>query len=169
MAISLWALSAPVLVLCLPWKPHCQTGIRFYWYPRWASISCTSYFELKFSDCVNANIALSHTMYHFPTIISCFCGCGITRLWGRCFQRWYVARTSASFIWCSVVKGMIMDWREMAGRPTVIEVPIGERLWAWRGGKKVGYGWTEDLWDGTMDHRRGWIIAFCWIVACSAE
>jgi hypothetical protein len=64
---------------------------------------------------------------------------------------------------------MIMDWREMAGRPTAIEVPIGERLWAWRGGKKIGYGWTEDQWDGTMDARRGWIIAFCWIVACSAE
>jgi hypothetical protein len=62
-----------------------------------------------------------------------------------------------------------MDWREMAGRPTMIEVPIGERWWAWRGGKKVGYGRTEDLWDGTMDNRRGWIIAFCWIVACSAE
>jgi hypothetical protein len=69
----------------------------------------------------------------------------------------------------SDIKGMIMDWREMAGRPTVVEVPIGERWWAWRGGKKVGYGWTEDLWDGTMDHRRGWIIACCWIVACSAE
>jgi hypothetical protein len=66
-------------------------------------------------------------------------------------------------------KGMIMDWREMAGRPTVVEVPIGERWWAWRGGKKVGYGWTEDQWDGTMDSKRGWIIAFCWIVACSAE
>jgi len=65
--------------------------------------------------------------------------------------------------------GMIMDWRVMAGRPTMIEVPIGERWWAWRGGKKVGYGWTEDLWDGTMDHRRGWIIAFCWIMACSVD
>lgn len=62
-----------------------------------------------------------------------------------------------------------MDWREMAGRPTVVEVPIAERLWAWRGGKKIGYGWTEDQWDGTMDQRRGWIIALCWIAACSAE
>jgi len=65
--------------------------------------------------------------------------------------------------------GMIMDWRQMAGRPTVIGVPIGERWWAWSGGKKVGYGWTEDQWDGTMDARRGWIVAFCWMLACSVD
>ncbi|KAF9529015.1 integral membrane protein S linking to the trans Golgi network-domain-containing protein, partial [Crepidotus variabilis] len=65
--------------------------------------------------------------------------------------------------------GMIMDWREMAGRPTVIGVPIGERWWAWSGGKKVGNGWAEDQWDGTMDPRRGWIIAVCWIAACSVD
>jgi len=65
--------------------------------------------------------------------------------------------------------GMIMDWRQMAGRPTVIGMPIGERWWAWSGGRKVGYGWKADQWDGRMDPMRGWIIAFCWIVACSAD
>jgi hypothetical protein len=62
-------------------------------------------------------------------------------------------------------QGMIMDWREMAGRPTVVEVPIGERWWAWRGGKKVGYGWTEDLWDGTMDHQTR--LDHCFLLDCS--
>ena len=69
----------------------------------------------------------------------------------------------------TTLTGMIMDWRQMAGRPTVIGMPIGERWWAWSGGRKVGYGWKADQWDGTMDPMRGWIIAFCWIVACFAE
>lgn len=70
--------------------------------------------------------------------------------------------------------GMIMDWREMAGRPTVRGTYGGERWtsytqWAWSGGKKVGYGWEEDRWDGRTDPMRGWIIAGCWLVACSAD
>ncbi|KJA22835.1 hypothetical protein HYPSUDRAFT_66799 [Hypholoma sublateritium FD-334 SS-4] len=65
--------------------------------------------------------------------------------------------------------GMVMDWRQMAGRPTVIGMPIGERWWAWSGGRKVGYGVKDDQWDGSLDPIRGWIIAFCWIVACSAD
>ncbi|KAF8184487.1 integral membrane protein S linking to the trans Golgi network-domain-containing protein [Pholiota molesta] len=65
--------------------------------------------------------------------------------------------------------GMIMDWRQMAGRPTVIGMPIGEKWWAWSEGKKIGYGWKDDQWDGSLDPRRAWIIAFCWIVACSAD
>ncbi|PPQ70237.1 hypothetical protein CVT26_014484 [Gymnopilus dilepis] len=65
--------------------------------------------------------------------------------------------------------GMVMDWRQMAGRPTVIGMPIGERWWAWSGGHKIGYGLKEDQWDGRTDPMRGWIIAFCWIVACSAD
>ena len=69
---------------------------------------------------------------------------------------------------------MIMDWREMAGRPTVRGIYGGERWtsytqWAWSGGKKVGYGWKEDRWDGRTDPLRGWIIAGCWLLACSAE
>ncbi|KAF5316742.1 hypothetical protein D9619_006775 [Psilocybe cf. subviscida] len=65
--------------------------------------------------------------------------------------------------------GMIMDWRQMAGRPTVMGMPIGERWWAWSGGRKVGYGFRDDQWDGRIDPARGWIIAFCWIMACSAD
>jgi protein SYS1 len=65
--------------------------------------------------------------------------------------------------------GMIMDWREMAGRPTVREMQTGEKWWAWSGGKRIGYGWKDDQWDGRIDPIRGWIIAFCWLVACSAE
>ncbi|KAF8888070.1 integral membrane protein S linking to the trans Golgi network-domain-containing protein [Infundibulicybe gibba] len=69
--------------------------------------------------------------------------------------------------------GMVMDWREMAGRPTVRGMHGGERwssiTWAWSEGKKVGFGWREDQWDGQIDPMRGWIIAFCWMVACSAD
>ncbi|KAF9038657.1 integral membrane protein S linking to the trans Golgi network-domain-containing protein [Panaeolus papilionaceus] len=65
--------------------------------------------------------------------------------------------------------GMVMDWREMAGRRTVLEVPISERWWAWSGGKKIGHGWSEDRWSGTPDPLRGWILAACWILACSAD
>lgn len=70
-------------------------------------------------------------------------------------------------------EGMVMDWREMAGRPTVRGMQ-GEERWsaytgAWSGGKKVGFGWREDQWDGRTDPMRGWVIAFCWLVACSAE
>ncbi|RDB18482.1 hypothetical protein Hypma_000317 [Hypsizygus marmoreus] len=69
--------------------------------------------------------------------------------------------------------GMIMDWREMAGRPTVRGIHGEDRWssysWAWSGGKKVGYGWQEDRWDGRTDPMRGWIIALCWMIACSAD
>jgi len=69
--------------------------------------------------------------------------------------------------------GMVMDWREMAGRPTVRGMQGGER-WslytgAWSGGKRVGYGFREDQWDGRTDPMRGWIIAFCWMVASGAD
>jgi len=65
-----------------------------------------------------------------------------------------------------------MDWREMAGRPTVRGIQGEGRwsqyTWAWSGGKKIGYGW--DQWDGrTTDPIRGWIIALCWLLACSAD
>lgn len=68
--------------------------------------------------------------------------------------------------------GMVMDWREMAGRPTVRGMQ-GENRWssyagAWSGGKKVSYG-EEHQWEGRTDPMRGWIIAFCWIVASGAE
>jgi len=68
---------------------------------------------------------------------------------------------------------MIMDWREMAGRPTVRGMQ-GEDRWnayygAWSGGKQLGSGWEEGAWDGRTDHLRGWIIAFSWIFASFAE
>jgi protein SYS1 len=65
-----------------------------------------------------------------------------------------------------------MDWREMAGRPTVRGIQGEGRWsqysWAWSGGKKIGHGLGQ--WDGrTTDPIRGWIIAICWLLACSAE
>ncbi|CAA7265217.1 unnamed protein product [Cyclocybe aegerita] len=81
----------------------------------------------------------------------------------------FAESTSLNYEGGAASVGMIMDWREMAGRPTVVGMPIGERWWAWSGGKKVGYGWKDDQYNGTMDPMRGWIIAFCWLVACSAD
>jgi len=79
--------------------------------------------------------------------------------------------------------GMIMDWREMVGRPTMSGLQ-GENTRGWSafrgaysGGKKLGggvgpgaggTGWAaEDMWkwDGGMDPVRGWVIACCWMVA----
>jgi len=66
-----------------------------------------------------------------------------------------------------------MDWREMAGRPTVRGVQGEARWstysWAWSGGKRIGHGLVQDGWDGRTDPMRGWIIALCWMIACSAE
>ncbi|KAJ7065333.1 integral membrane protein S linking to the trans Golgi network-domain-containing protein [Mycena amicta] len=69
--------------------------------------------------------------------------------------------------------GMVMDWREMAGRPTVRGMQ-GEERWnsytgVWSGGRKIGSGLRADQWDGRADPMRGWVIAFCWLVACSAD
>ena len=69
--------------------------------------------------------------------------------------------------------GMVMDWREMAGRPTVRGVQ-GEERWssyygAWSGGKQVGGGWEDGRWDGRTDPIRGWVIAASWLIASSAE
>ncbi|KAH6915687.1 integral membrane protein S linking to the trans Golgi network-domain-containing protein [Coprinopsis sp. MPI-PUGE-AT-0042] len=67
--------------------------------------------------------------------------------------------------------GMFMDWREMAGRPTVRGTADANlwnnSRWAWSGGKKVGYNNLQ--WDGRIDPTRGWIIAMCWIAACFAD
>ncbi|KAF9068384.1 integral membrane protein S linking to the trans Golgi network-domain-containing protein [Rhodocollybia butyracea] len=69
--------------------------------------------------------------------------------------------------------GMIMDWREMAGRPTVRGIydsaKWGSYSWAWSGGKILGFTWREEQLGGGMDPIRGWIIAFCWLLACSAD
>jgi hypothetical protein len=67
---------------------------------------------------------------------------------------------------------MIMDWRELASRPTVRGMQGNDR-WkqytgAWSGGKQVGYGDNRD-WDGRIDPVRGWIIALCWLLASVVE
>lgn len=66
-----------------------------------------------------------------------------------------------------------MDWREMAGRPTIRGMQ-GEDRWdayygAWSGGKQLGSGWEEGRWDGWTDPMRGWVIAFSWMIASFAE
>ncbi|TRM58197.1 integral membrane protein S linking to the trans Golgi network-domain-containing protein [Schizophyllum amplum] len=72
--------------------------------------------------------------------------------------------------------GMVMDWREMAGRSTVPMMGSnidaegrwfgGDFGFAWAGGKKVGMG--ADDGEG-IDPVRGWVIALCWILACGAD
>ncbi|KAG9313220.1 integral membrane protein S linking to the trans Golgi network-domain-containing protein [Chiua virens] len=69
--------------------------------------------------------------------------------------------------------GMIMDWREMAGQPTVRGVQ-GEERWSsyygvWSGGKRVGSGWEDGRLDGRTDPIRGWVIAVSWMIASSAD
>ncbi|KAF9268091.1 hypothetical protein L218DRAFT_954472 [Marasmius fiardii PR-910] len=77
--------------------------------------------------------------------------------------------------------GMMMDWREMAGRPTAHGIYDAERYWsllyswAWSGDKIVGFSWREDLLrmdkhvNEFVDPKRGWVIAFAWIVACCVD
>ncbi|KAI5120960.1 hypothetical protein M0805_001664 [Coniferiporia weirii] len=80
--------------------------------------------------------------------------------------------------------GMVMDWREMAGWPTVHGLQgDGRRGWsvfrgAYSDGQKVGTGtWVDPFkdgntyyqWDGRTDPLRGWVIAFCWMVAAAAD
>ncbi|KAI5895805.1 uncharacterized protein SCHCODRAFT_02620380 [Schizophyllum commune H4-8] len=72
--------------------------------------------------------------------------------------------------------GMIMDWREIAGRSTIpkrgTDVDAegrwfsGDFGFAWSGGKKVGIG-ADD--GGSVDPARGWVIALCWLLACGAD
>jgi len=65
--------------------------------------------------------------------------------------------------------GMVMDWREMAGKPTIRGLNGTSYGYAWSGGKMVGVGWKNDQWSGRTDPLRAWVIAICWLVACSAE
>lgn len=77
-----------------------------------------------------------------------------------------------------------MDWREMAGWPTVHGLRGDDRRgWsvfrgAYSDGQKVGTGTWRDMfrednsyyqWDGRTDPARGWVIAFCWLVTSAAE
>lgn len=81
--------------------------------------------------------------------------------------------TSLEYEGGSANVGMLMDWREMAGRPTFRRLH-GEDRWnsftgAWSGGKKV----AEAAWFAGMDEHsdswRGWILAFCWMLASGAD
>jgi len=65
--------------------------------------------------------------------------------------------------------GMVMDWREMAGKPTIRGLNGTSYGYAWSGGKMIGVGWKSDQWSGRTDPLRAWMIAICWLVACSAE
>ncbi|KAF8515923.1 hypothetical protein JB92DRAFT_36514 [Gautieria morchelliformis] len=71
---------------------------------------------------------------------------------------------------------VIMDWREMSSRPTVHGLHGQDhRGWdaftgAYSGGKKIGVGSllgeaTAGMGDGRVDSRRGWCIAFAWLLA----
>ncbi|KAI0351312.1 hypothetical protein OH77DRAFT_1498579 [Trametes cingulata] len=69
--------------------------------------------------------------------------------------------------------GMIMDWREMAGRPTTRALP-GEGPWrslnsVWSGGKQVGLGSSAQATFRQVDPIRCWIIAICWMAASAAD
>ncbi|RPD57294.1 hypothetical protein L226DRAFT_110975 [Lentinus tigrinus ALCF2SS1-7] len=69
--------------------------------------------------------------------------------------------------------GMIMDWREMAGRPTTRALP-GEGPWSswnsvWSGGKQVGLGSAQQGDFRSVDLVRCWIIAICWMAASAAD
>jgi protein SYS1 len=70
---------------------------------------------------------------------------------------------------------MIMDWREMAGRPTSFRGVKGEERWeslkgVWSSGQRIGVGsWTEEQWIARNDPVRGWVIAFCWMLASGVE
>lgn len=72
---------------------------------------------------------------------------------------------------------MMMDWREMVGRPTITGVKgDNNRGWnafsgVWSGGERLSggtalQGWE---WDGGADPIRGWIIGFSWLLASGAE
>ncbi|CDO69711.1 hypothetical protein BN946_scf184851.g99 [Trametes cinnabarina] len=69
--------------------------------------------------------------------------------------------------------GMIMDWREMAGRPTIRAIP-GGGPWkslnsVWSGGKQVGLAPALQTDLRQIDPVRCWIIAICWVAASAAD
>lgn len=79
----------------------------------------------------------------------------------------------------------VMDWREMAARPTVNKGTFpGVEGWkklrgAWAGGKWIGKvkqegemgmkEMKEEMWDYGVDKKRGWVIAGTWMLAFAIE
>ncbi|CAD6580823.1 MAG: hypothetical protein TREMPRED_002849 [Tremellales sp. Tagirdzhanova-0007] len=89
----------------------------------------------------------------------------------------------------------ILDWREMASRPTVSSssFPGLSDGWrtlrgAWAGGKQVGVleddeegigagektgvhveEEEEEVWDFGVDDKRGWLIGMCWLIASAVD
>ncbi|KGB78361.2 hypothetical protein CNBG_3923 [Cryptococcus deuterogattii R265] len=83
----------------------------------------------------------------------------------------------------------VMDWREMAARPTVNKGTFpGAEGWkklrgAWAGGKWIGKvkeeaqvegvkeeeGEKEEIWDYGVDKKRGWVIAGTWMLAFAID
>jgi len=73
--------------------------------------------------------------------------------------------------------GMVMDWREMASRPTLTGIEgDNSRGWAafrgvWTGGQRVGGGSAQQgwEWEGGIDPIRGWVLAFSWLLASGVD
>ncbi|KXN86210.1 hypothetical protein AN958_10398 [Leucoagaricus sp. SymC.cos] len=81
----------------------------------------------------------------------------------------FAEQTSLAYEGGAASVGMVMDWREMAGKPTIRGLNGTSYGYVWSGGKKVGMGWKSDQWSGRTDPLRAWIIAICWLVACGAD
>lgn len=83
--------------------------------------------------------------------------------------------------------GHILDWREMAAKPTVSRksrtiAGNASQGAAWSGGQQVGVDesaagnggstavvGTPSGWDYGVDDRRGWLIGLGWVIACAIE
>lgn len=81
----------------------------------------------------------------------------------------FAEQTSLAYEGGAASVGMVMDWREMAGKPTIRGLNGTSYGYAWSNGKKVSLGWNSDQWSGRTDPFRAWIIAICWLVACGAD
>ncbi|KAH8833337.1 integral membrane protein S linking to the trans Golgi network-domain-containing protein [Flagelloscypha sp. PMI_526] len=67
---------------------------------------------------------------------------------------------------------MIMDWRELAARPTTpSSFNSYEKLaqWVWSGGRKWSFSNGQDVYVDGVDDIRSWILGFCWLVGALAD
>ena len=69
--------------------------------------------------------------------------------------------------------GMIMDWREMAGRPTVHGLHgVQHRGWTPfedASNTRMNHSHDNDIRLAGIDPMRGWVLAGMWIIASCAE